>query len=116
MFASFVGGGVYNSAVTLTGSGSSLSGKDANYGGAIYSAGTQTITDSTLSGNFGEGGGIYNERATLTVSGCTLSGNGVSGNGLVGGPGPGALKASGSWRFSRQSPNHPASGGGWAGR
>ena len=83
----FSGGGIYNSAWTVTVSDDTLSGNGARFGGGIYnSGGTVTVSNgSTLSDNLayhadyswtgGDGGGLYNDGGTVTISNSTLSGN-----------------------------------------
>ena len=83
----FSGGGIYNSAGTVTVSDDTLSGNGARFGGGIYnSGGTVTVSNgSTLSDNLayhadypwtgGDGGGLYNDGGTVTISNSTLSGN-----------------------------------------
>jgi CSLREA domain-containing protein len=77
------GGGIADfGAVTLTVTGSTLSGNSTrSFGGGIWNGGTATITASALSGNSAtHGGGIRND-AMATVADCTLSGNSARGFG-----------------------------------
>jgi len=82
-----VGGGILNSGGTVTVTGSTISGNNAQgAGGGIRNAGggTVTVTNSTISGNStsGNGGGIWNG-STLTVTNSTISGNSASSGGGI---------------------------------
>jgi len=77
------GGGIYNQGLSITITGSTISGNSAyywssGYGGGICNEwGSITITGSTISGNTasGYGGGIYNQGLSITITGSTVSGN-----------------------------------------
>jgi hypothetical protein len=86
-FASFQGGGIYNSQIgSLTVSGCDLNRNvagDGGDGGAILNRGTLTVSNSTLSFNSAGYGGAIANGGSLTVSGSTLSFNSATAFGGV---------------------------------
>jgi hypothetical protein len=91
------GGGLYNAggaglSVTVTISGSTVSGNSATFdgGGILNGEATLTVRDSQLTGNHASArggaiitGGVPSEPATATITGCTLSGNSASLGGAI---------------------------------
>ena len=79
------GGGISNTAGTLTLSNSTIAANLAGGGGGISNVGTLTISNSTISANSvnnNSGGGISsNGTATVTITNSTISGN--NGGGIV---------------------------------
>jgi hypothetical protein len=64
--------------LTLTVSGSTLSGNCATYGGGIYNAfSVATVSGSTLSGNSATtaGGGVYNTGTATVKNSSSITGN-----------------------------------------
>jgi hypothetical protein len=89
--ATYAGGGVYASAVTLILDGSQVEGNDAGYSGGGINAGTGslTLTNSRVERNSvdGTGGGIYLSLGTATITNSLVSTNtsGFAGGGISSG-------------------------------
>jgi hypothetical protein len=74
-----LGGGIYSGyKLTVTITGSTLTGNTGSLGGAVYTDGTLALNGSTLSGNSAssEGGGIFNDRqGHLTIQSSVVKNN-----------------------------------------
>jgi hypothetical protein len=72
------GGGIDNSGGTLTLNGCTVTDNEAaNRGGGIGNSGTTTLNDCTVSGNWGQNGagGIFNYSGTVTLNNSAVSDN-----------------------------------------
>ena len=73
--ATGMGGAIYNNINMTLDSLVSLTGNEANQGGAIFNAGSLVLSDITVSDNSAvQGGAVYSD-GTVTLNGATISGN-----------------------------------------
>ena len=76
----YYGGGICAASVSI--SGGSISGNEANYGGGLMYCSGQ-VTNCQLIGNVasGDGGGVWTNASSLTFTGCSLEENDAGGFG-----------------------------------